>query len=155
MTLELARPWLALTILWVAFFTFGWSAMAVEEAERSPILTVLAAIAIGILLAAVLNLSVRSNQTLAARVVATDVRSFFTIVLCAFLGVVLISWVEVTSYLLILLAAQSLARLELRLKGFSSPRIFWIASGVATVGIGCAALLQWVIFFQTAVEHHA
>lgn len=155
MTLELARPWLAITILWVAFFTFGWSAMTVEVAGRSPILTVLAAIAIGILLAAALNLSVRSSQTLAAQVVATDVRSFFTIVLCAFLGVVLISWVEVTSYLLILLAAQALTRLELRLKGFPSPRIFWIASGVSTIGISCAALLQWALLFQPVVEHHA
>lgn len=128
-------PWLSLSLLFLAFFTFGWIALESTLAQNSLATGVAIAAGAAIILAATFSVSLRSGQALLSQFAQTDARSFLTVIFGAFVGVVLLSWIEVTTYIVVLFAAEALAKLELRTTGVRPRRAFGLTALVGLLGV--------------------
>ena len=140
--IERNRPWLSLSILWLAFFCITWNVVhPVHDTSRLVIATG-AKLVVALVISALYSVSWRSHQPL-NHLLKNDMRSFATAVIGAFVAVLLLAWMEFTLAGLTLLVASSLAKVELRIAGIRTWRSFAVTGVVSCLAVLCAAGTHW------------
>jgi hypothetical protein len=130
-------PWFSLTFLLITYASFGYFMFS------SPVPWVAWVIAIGWVfgLAFFFIAPLRSVRTVTYRWLKTDAIAFFALVILAALVPTVILWGRAFLYILILLAAETLARLDIQVARFSAIQSFWILSTTSLAGLG----LGWFV----------
>ena len=136
------RPRLSLGILWLTFYSVTWS--TIHRIDDGPTLLTITILELGIALgiSALFSVSLRSRRPLTA-LLQNDVRSFATAVVGAFVGVLLLAWLEITLTGITLVVASSLAKVELRIAGIRTWRAFVLTGAVSCIAVLCAAATRW------------
>ncbi|TVQ23815.1 MAG: hypothetical protein EA367_02080 [Leptolyngbya sp. DLM2.Bin15] len=125
-------PWLALGLLLLAYTTFSWFLYAAHVTWLAWAAVLMFTLAEALLLTT-FSKGVRS---LVRSWLASDVGYFTTIICAAFLVVIALVWVRVFSYVVMVLAAELLARLELQQWQKGRWQSFVILSLVSFAGLG-------------------
>ncbi|MBO0349164.1 hypothetical protein J0895_08620 [Phormidium pseudopriestleyi FRX01] len=133
-----ALPRLSLTLLAVTYFNFGWTLAN----AKSPLWVWVLSIIFTFLMAEVLAAPWSIIRTFSVRWLKSDYRTFFTVLLGAFFLVVFLSWLDISTYGLVLLVSASIARLDLQTGPFRPWQDFVILFVVATLGLS----LGWAIY---------
>jgi hypothetical protein len=125
-------PWLSLLLLLTAYSTFSWFLYKSLDVTWVVWLLVLSLTLLEALLLTTLSkglrLFVRSWLT-------SDVGYFASIIFMAMFVVFALVWVKVFSYVLVVVCAELLARLELQSAAFKRWQSFWILTGVSITGL--------------------
>lgn len=139
-------PWLSLSLLLLTYAVFGWLLSAFD---RSWLLWIMAAVFILIVAISLIEpLSV--IQPFYTAWLKTDTRAFLSVIIGAFIAVVIIRWLTIFLRLLVLYSAAMLARLDLQTAGYSKWQAFGILATVSLVGFGLG-LLTHLLFMGHAV----
>ncbi|GAB4343017.1 MAG: hypothetical protein Fur0042_05700 [Cyanophyceae cyanobacterium] len=146
--------WLSLGVLAIASLSATWSILSVVQ--RSHLLArwlpevwhipLAAAASLGwtLVLAVIFSLPFMGRRSVTQRALSSDVLSFAAAIAGAFVVVVLLVWIETTAHLLVLMAAETLAKLELRTRGIKRWSMFvWLALA-GSGGVLAAVGLFWV-----------
>ena len=148
------RPWLSLSILWLAFFCITWNVVyPVHDPTRLVTVTVVE-LGVALVISALYSVSWRSHQPL-NHLLKDDMRSFATAVIGAFVAVLLLAWIEFTLAGLTLLVASSLAKVELRIAGIRTWRSFVVTGAVSCLAVLCAAGTHWGLLHGLPNHPHA
>ncbi|MEM8637197.1 MAG: hypothetical protein AAGG51_00060 [Cyanobacteria bacterium P01_G01_bin.54] len=132
-------PWLSLIIVWLIYAVLGW---LLAKLTSFWLVWVLAACLI-VLMGLVFTAPSSMVRNVFYGLFQSDSRAFFSVILCAFMVVVMVHWSAQSIYLVVLLAAGSLARLELQGADYGEWQSFTLLilmslAGFAT-GLGAAA----------------
>ena len=135
---------MSLGILWLAFYCITWN--VVKGAQDTATLLYLTGIELTVALgiSALFSVSLRDHKPL-LHLLKNDIRSFATAVIGAFVGVLLLAWLEWTLAGLTLIVASSLAKVELRIAGIRAWRSFGLTGTVSCFAVFCAAGTQWAM----------
>jgi hypothetical protein len=125
-------PWIALTLLLVAYATFSWFLYA----SNVTWLAWTAVLVFTLAEALLLTTFSRGLRRLIRGWLISDVGYFVTIICSAFLVVIILVWVQVFSYILVLIAAELLARLELQQHRCNRWQSFLVLTIVSFIGLG-------------------
>lgn len=142
--------WLSLGVLSLASLSATWSILSVAQDNpqlpdplRLPLAT-LAALVLTLIFAAIFSRPFMGRRSVTHRALSSDVLSFATAIVGAFIIVLLLVWIETTAHLLVLVAAETLAKLELRTRGIKRWSMFvWLALAGGS-GVLAAVSLFWV-----------
>lgn len=129
-------PWLSLLLLLVAYISFGWFLSAVDSVKYD----LLIAVAAGIGLAILFMHPLTSFSRFLDRWFKSDTVAFGTICMIAGLVAVILFWMHIFLYILTILAATALARIDIQISNFPEHHAFSMLSVTALVGLG----LGWV-----------
>lgn len=80
-----------------------------------------------------------------ATILKSDIKSFFAIIIGAFLIVVILNWIEVTTRILVLLSAGALARLDLQTRSYTQWQAFRILVVFSLIGFGIGVIANQFI----------
>jgi hypothetical protein len=150
--------WLSLGVLAIASLSATWSILSLAQGSRllaqwlpevwhMP-LAATGALGWTLVLAVVFSLPFMGRRSMAQRALGSDVLSFAAAIVGAFVVVVLLAWIETTAHLLVLMAAETLAKLELRTRGIKRWAMFvWLALA------GSGGVLAAVGLFWAWAEH--
>lgn len=131
------RRWLSFFILLIAYITFGWFLKSEQASSLSWILS----IAFAISQAAILTLLWRPAREFALLGFQSDA-GYFVMVLClASLAVAALAWLHVFAYLLVMVAAALLVRVDLLAMELGNILSFLALAGIPMLGLG----LSWMI----------
>jgi len=139
-------PWVSLLILLVTYTIFGWLLTAIHN---DPWVIWLAAAATVLLIAAALTSALPVVKDLVGFTLKSDLRAFTVVTVAAFLTVFIVTWFSEFTHALILMSAESLARLELQTSRFTQWQAFWILSIVSLAGLGLGWVAHTLIY-----SHH-
>jgi hypothetical protein len=125
-------PWLALGLLLLAYTTFSWFLYAshVSWLAWSAVLVFTLGEAL------LLTTFSRSLRRLVRSWLLSDIGYFTTIVCVAFLAAIALLWIRVFSYVVMIVASELLARLELQQCQCSRWQSFVVLSLVSFAGLG-------------------
>ncbi|MCG9886350.1 MAG: hypothetical protein MH825_12410 [Cyanobacteria bacterium] len=149
--------WLSLGVLAIASLSATWSILSVAqrsqllaqglpEAWRIP-LAAAASLGLTLVLAVIFSLPFMGRRSVTQRALGSDVLSFATAIVGAFVVVLLLVWIETTAHLLVLMAAETLAKLELRTRGIKRWSMFvWLAlAGSGGTLAATILFLRWSV----------
>lgn len=131
-------PWLSVGILFGAYFTFGWFLHSYAEDW-----VWLVAIVFAVVMAGLLTLFWRTARLFFLTRVQSDVGYFIAILFAASFAVIAIAWVQVSAYILVILSADLLVRLDSLVRKFSDLQAFWLLLAVPALGLGLS-WMTWV-----------
>jgi len=81
----------------------------------------------------------------------TATKSFGVAIMAAFVVVIVLARLDITTDVLLVLAAEFLAKMELRVTGRSRWQSFWQMLAASTAGIGVAiAIAPWLLMTRAA-----
>lgn len=131
MTSILKSPILSLILLFAAYTTFSWFL------HRSNVSWLAWVIVIGFSLGEALLLTAFASglRSLIRSWLESDVGYFSTVICSAFLVAIALVWFKVFSYILVVVAAELLARLDLLNAGCHRWKTFWILTLVSLAGL--------------------
>ncbi len=124
-------PWLSLLLLLTTYTIFGWIVFNSSTLQKAIPLT----ITLTLLITSALTSPLKNSRRLITRWFKTDIGTFITITLAAFLGVVLLTWFHIFTSTLILLCAEALARLDLQTCGITESKAFFLLISFAGTGL--------------------
>jgi uncharacterized membrane protein len=149
-------PWASLLLLLFTYGVFGW--LISDEAQKlaradervdgltslalsdiSWFLWVMGAVYI-LLIAVALTAPFRLIQTCYTSWLKSDTRAFASVIVGAFVAVVIITWIDVFVRILVLLSAGALVRLDLQTGGYSKWQAFVILISLSLTGFGLGAI---------------
>lgn len=130
----------SVALLLVTYITVG----RLLSDAREPVLAWVIII-LGILLLAVLLSSPRSRFRRISQFFKSDTRTFFFIVVAAFLSVVLLWMLHVFVHALIAISAATLVKLEAQAVSLTNRQTFWLIVIVSLVGLGLGSVLQILV----------
>jgi hypothetical protein len=81
--------------------------------------------------------------------IRSDLGTFFMIVFLSILGVFMVTWLQISINILLMLSATALARLELQTSRFNNWHAFIILSLLSTLGL----MLGWGLNYYFSVDH--
>jgi hypothetical protein len=136
------NSWLSLTLLFVTYFTFGWKLSAFNI---PPHLTWILSIATLLLLTVVLSFPLKDTKILITRWFKTDTGGLISIVLAAFLVVIVATWLHLFATALLLISAGALARLDIQISGFKKWGAFGVLAAVSLTGLGLGRALNLLL----------
>lgn len=128
-------PWLTLLILFFTNSVFGWLLSASDFSEFSWVVWLLGAVYI-VLIALALAAPLTLIQNFFGSWLQSDTRAFFSVIIGAFLAVIILCWLEIFVRILVLLSAGALARLDLQTAGYGEWQSFGILAGFSLIGFG-------------------
>lgn len=134
----------SLALLLVTYITVG----RLLSDAREPVLAWVIII-LGVLLQAVLLSSPRSRFRNISRFFKSDTRTFFFIVVAAFLSVVVLWRLHVFVHALIAISAATLVKLEAQAVRLTSRQTFWLLVIISLAGLGLGSILQTVVSFAS------
>lgn len=137
-------PWTSLLLLLSTYGVFGW---LITVSDSSGLLWVMGAV-YSLLITATLTAPWGLIKRLYASVLQSDSRAFMSVIVGAFLAVIIINWIGVFFRILVLICASALARLDLQTARYSKWEAFGILFVVSLAGLGLgilAKLLDWPI----------
>jgi hypothetical protein len=130
---------LSLTILLIASVTLGWT-LASESISGLAWLAVVASI---FLLATLLTVPLPNLQRLILQWFKSDIGTFISVILVAFLFVVFLNWIDFFVKPLVLISAAILARLDSIAAGFNQWQEFLIITSISLAGLGVGGYLNF------------
>ena len=128
--------WLSYLLLLVTYTTFGWYLHASQAAHLAWIMTVVFIIA----LAGIMTTHWQPARSLALLGFRSDVGYLVMVLLSASLAVLVLSWVHFFAYILVMIAASLLVRIDTLTLDLSHVLTFFILVGLPIVGLG----LSWL-----------
>ncbi|MDY6804293.1 MAG: hypothetical protein SXA11_10865 [Cyanobacteriota bacterium] len=132
------KVWLSLTILIIASATWGWI-LASWSISRLAWLFVVASI---LLLATFLTVPLTNLQRLLLQWFQSDIGTFISVILVAFLFVIFLKWIYFFAKPLVLISATILARLDLLTVGFNKSQTFITLASISLASLGLGAGLN-------------
>jgi hypothetical protein len=139
--LNVAQVGLSLTILLIASVTLGWI-LASESISWGAWLAVVASI---LLLATFLTVPLPNLQRLILQWFTSDIGTFISVILLAFLFVVFLNWIDFFVKPLVLISAAILARLDSIAAGFNQWQEFLILTSISLAGLGLGGYLNFCL----------
>lgn len=130
-------PLFSILLIFLANFNLGW----VLSQSKSPQWVWLAATFFILIMAESLASPWALIRNVFFRWVESDVRAFITVLFTSFGAVIMLSWVDISAHLLILVIAASIARLDLQTAAVSELNAFLILAGLSFLGLGGGWLL--------------
>ncbi|UNU26610.1 hypothetical protein [Microcoleus vaginatus] len=134
------NSWVSLTLLFVTYFTLGWK---LSEFDVPPHLTWFLAIASILVLAVALSFPLRETKALIMRWFSSDVGAFLSIILGAFVAVVVFAWLHLFATCLVLISAVALARLDIQISGWKNWRAFAVLASISLSGVALGGALEF------------
>ena len=128
-------------LLLVSYMTFGWHLHSAAATRFAWVMTVCFVIALAGMMTTLWK-PVKSFALLGFR---SDVGYFVMVLLSASLAVLVLSWVHFFAYILVMIAASLLVRIEARTLDLSNLPTFLILVGLSITGLG----LSWLPLFVT------
>lgn len=124
-------PWISLGLLLTAYSTFSWFLY------RSTVTWVvwLAALVLALLQAMLLTAFSDGIKGLLSSWLKSDAGYFTTVIVSAFFIAVAFVWINIFGYILVLLAAEMLARLDLQNAGFNRVQALIVLTVVSLCGL--------------------
>ena len=135
------NSWLSLTLLFLAYFCLGWK---LSEFDVPPHLTWFLAIVAILLLAITLSFPLRDTKTLVMQWFSSDYGAFISIILGAFVAVVVVTWLHLFATCLVLISAVTFARLDIQLHGWKNWRSFTILSTISLTGLVLGGTIEFL-----------
>ena len=135
------NSWLSLTLLFTTYFIFGWK---LSEFDIPPHLTWFFAVAAIFVLAVALSFPLKNTKKWIMRWISTDAGAFISIILGAFLAVIVVTWMHLFVTGLVLISAGTLARLDIQIFGHQRWRTFWVLAAVSLSGLGLGGYLEFL-----------
>lgn len=129
-------PWLSLTILLAAHSTFSWF---LYHATVTWLVWTLA-FTFTVLQALLLTTFSQGFRAFLSRWLRSDVGYFTVVITGAFFVTVALVWIQIFSYILVLVSAEILARLDLQNNNFNRLQSLLILSTVSLTGL----VIGWV-----------
>ena len=133
------NSWVSLTLLFVTYFTFGWT---LSEFDVPPHQTWFLALASIFVLAIVLSFPMRNTKALIMGWFSSDMGAFLSIIVGAFLAVVVFAWLHLFATGLLLISAAALARLDIQISGGKSWRAFVVLTTISLAGVGLGGAIE-------------
>lgn len=131
---------LSLILLSLGYFNLGW----VLSEGKSPWWAWLLVTAFTLAVSETLAFPWSIVRALFNRWISSDTKAFFAATFASFLTVVLLSWSHVSAHALLLVAAATLARLDLQLASIGELKAFFILNLLGFSGLGLGSLAHWV-----------
>lgn len=128
-------PWITLLILLFTNSVFGWLLSTSDLSTFSWLVRMMGAgyiVLIALALAAPLTLI----QSFFGSWLQSDTKAFISVIVGAFVSVVILCWIEIFVRILVLLSAGALARLDLQTSGYSEWQSFWVLAFFSLTGFG-------------------
>ncbi|MEM6423628.1 MAG: hypothetical protein AAGF66_00070 [Cyanobacteria bacterium P01_H01_bin.119] len=126
------RRWLSFLLLWIAYITFGWFLNSHGASHLGWGLAV--AFALG--LAGVLSLVWRQARAFVLLGFQSDTGYFVMVLALASLAVAALAWVQIFAYLMVMVAAALLVRVDLLAMELGSAVSFLALAGIPLAGLG-------------------
>lgn len=152
-------PWASLLTLLFTYGVFGWliyseaHELALTNPERSTSiklfnnywsLWLLGAFDV-VLIALSLIAPFTMIRSFYATILKSNVKSFFAVIIGAFLVVVIVNWIEVSSRIMLLLSAGALARLDLQTRSYTQWQAFGILVFFSLIGFAIGVITNQLI----------
>jgi hypothetical protein len=134
-------PWASLLLLLFTYGLFGWLISATEQSIWLWLMGAPYILLIALALAAPFTLM----RTFYTSWLKSDTRAFLSVILGAFVAVLIITWIAVFVRILVLLSASALVRLDLQTAGYNEWQSFWILVIGSVIGFGLGVLTQYLI----------
>jgi len=126
-----AFPWLSLGLLLVSYSTFSWY---LYNSTTSWIIWV-TVIAFSILQALLLTTFADGLRSIIDAWLQSDIGYFTTVIVGALLLAFALIWINILGYILVLLASEMLARLDLQRIGCNRIQSLFLLTGVSLLGL--------------------
>lgn len=134
-------PWLSLALLMVTYASFGWFLSSPAfPAYNLP----LAVVWVCVISIAFMRPLVSFTQFI-TRWFKSDTVAFLSIFMMAGVASLLLFWLHIFLYILTILAAESLARIDMQTQGVAEIRVFWILATVSLLGLGVGYGLRMIL----------
>jgi len=124
-------PWLSLLLLLSAYSTFSWFLYR----STVPWLVWVAVLTFALLQATLLTTCLGGVRRFLRRWLISDIGYFTVVLLGAFSLVVALVWFHIFGYIIMLIAAEVLARLDLQNAGFNRSQALAILTLVSVLGL--------------------
>lgn len=134
-------PWASLLLL---VFTYGLFGGLISATDRSIWLWIMGASYI-LLIALALTAPFTLMKTFYTSWLKSDARAFLSVIVGAFVAVLIVTWIEVFVRILVLLSAGALVRLDLQTAGYNEWQCFSILVIISLTGFGLGILMQYLI----------
>lgn len=137
-------PWTSLLLLLCTYSIFGWLLTASDSSE----LIWLMGAAYTLLITSAMTAPWELLKGFYGNFLQSDSRAFVSVIVGAFVAVVIMHWIEVFFRILVLISASALARLDLQTESYSKWQAFGILLVVSLTGFGLgilAKLWDWPI----------
>lgn len=134
-------PWLSLALLLVTYSTLGWLLSAFHNPWFVWVIIV-----VGVLLLAAALSSPREKFKDRSSLFKSNTKTFFFVVMAAFLSVILLSRLHIFVHALVIISAATLFRLDAQAARLSNKQVFWILVIVSLAGLGLGLAAQTVIY---------
>jgi hypothetical protein len=134
-------PWASLLLLVFTYGLFGW---LISATDRSILLWLMGASYI-LLIALALTAPFTLVKTFYTSWLKSDTRAFLSVIVGAFVAVLIVTWIEVFVRILVLLSAGALVRLDLQTAGYNEWQCFSILVIISLTGFGLGILTQYLI----------
>ncbi|PPT10721.1 hypothetical protein CKA32_001236 [Geitlerinema sp. FC II] len=135
------RPWISFGLFLVTYMNLGW-VLSDSEASRWPWIW---GIGLTILLAEALASPWSVVRNVAVRWLKSDIRGFITALLAAFVAVIFLTWLHVSSHIILLASAGLLFRLDVQIAGLSDLQAFLLLLGTSMSGLGLGWLAHFIL----------
>jgi hypothetical protein len=135
-------PWASLLLLVFTYGVFGWLIAAdtrklgLTSLPNIPWWLWLMGSAYSLLIALALTAPLAVIRSFFGSWLQSDTRAFISVVVGAFVAVVLLCWLEVVIRILVLLSAAALVRLDLQTAGYGEWQAFGILAIASITGFG-------------------
>ncbi|MEG4345292.1 hypothetical protein QUB70_18745 [Microcoleus sp. A003_D6] len=136
------NPWLSLTLLFVTYFIFGWK---LSEFDVPPHIVWFLALASILLLSVGLSFPLKDIKALIMRWFSSDAGAFISIILGAFVAVVVVAWMHLFATCLVLISAGALARLDIQICGWKNWRAFVVLITISLTGVGLGGASEFLL----------
>lgn len=141
LTVKKFLPWLSLSLLLAAYSTFSWYVYH---------LTVTWAVWVGVigfalLQAMFLTTFAQGLKSMIGRWLSSDTGYFTTVISLAFLATTVLVWIHIFGYVITVIAAEVLARLDLQNRGFSQAQSLIILTLVSFAGLGIGWVASYLL----------
>ncbi len=131
-------PWISLLLLLCTYGVFGWLITASTGFE----LLWLMGAAYTLLIASAMAAPWALLKGFYASFLKSDSRAFVSVIIGAFVAVIIIRWIDVFFRILVLICASALARLDLQTAGYSKWQAFGILVFVSLTGFALGILAK-------------
>ncbi|MGC9505173.1 hypothetical protein [Baaleninema sp.] len=135
------RPWISFGLFLLTYVNLGW-VLSDSDASRWAWIW---GIALTILLAEALASPWSIVRNVAVRWLKSDIRGFIAALIAAFVAVIFLTWLHVSSQIVLLASAGLLFRLDVQIAGLSDLQAFLLLLGTSSLGLGIGWLAHFVL----------
>ncbi|NEP79669.1 MAG: hypothetical protein F6K39_16770 [Okeania sp. SIO3B3] len=130
-------PLLSLILLLITYTVLGWRLASIQPSQ----LLYLAIIAAIFLLDIILTVPLPNFKEIIKPWFQSDITTFISVMLCAFLFVVIIRWISLSVDALVLISAGILVRLDTQVSGLKNWQSFVILLIISQASLGLGILI--------------